>query len=161
MYVCDKCRNEDVAWVLVWILSLMLRGTSPVSKRAGNPAQVEGSPSRILSTNCLWLTRHGRKTVWLTKLSQKLSLFLMFKSCLYWRWHFTWRNIFTGLISILNVGTDKRGQREKHELHSINTWYDISCGWFKEINFFCSALDDISSFYITLSIQYMILLFLG
>ena len=81
----------------------MQRETSPVSKWAGNPAQVEGSPSRILSTNCLWLTRHGRETVWLTKLSQKLSLFLMFKSCLYWRWHFKWRNIFTGLISILNV----------------------------------------------------------
>ena len=135
----EDWEKRDEERVLVWILSLMQRETSPVSKWAGNPAKVEGSPSRILSTNCLWLTRHGRETVWLTKLSQKLSLFLMFKSCLYWRWHFKWRNIFTGLISILNVGGDKRGQGEKHKLHSINTWDDISCGWFKEIIFFCNA----------------------
>ena len=90
---------KEHSWVLVWILSLMQRETSSVSKWAGNPAEVVGSPGRILSTNCLWLTRHGRETVWSTKLSQKLSLW----GCLYKRWScYFWQKIFNTEMFFLN-----------------------------------------------------------
>ena len=64
-----RIRTSFLAGVLV---RMKIKNWDKTQNWAGNRAVFTASPSRTLSTNCDWLTRHGRVTVFLTKLSQKI-----------------------------------------------------------------------------------------
>ena len=88
-------------WNFVWNVNSIFRKMCPRMRRLLSPNRLEIRPKlqAAQAEFCLWLTRHGRETVWSTKLSQKLSLW----GCLYKRWScYFWQKIFNTEMFFLN-----------------------------------------------------------
>ena len=95
-----KYSHPTIWWktrAIVIIRSRMQNETSPVSKQAGNPAKIAGSPGRILSlVDPAWqrdslVNQTVSKIVSLRMSLQKMELLFLTKNIQHWNVLFEWR----------------------------------------------------------------------